>query len=243
MSCLKNYIFDTLSTDYLPGNTLSKTAFTTIESFEHKSLHNKIVLISSLNRNDHIYRALKKVKSINLPTIFDVCSDDDYLYILEEYIEGKTLFEAMKNEQFSVEKSCKYMSDVCNGLTKMHNIGIIHRDITPSNIIIKPDNTAVLIDFNISRLISEKKKNDTQNLGTIGYAAPEQFGITQSSKTTDIHPIGVILNELILGVHPTVDVPKGKIGKIINRCTTMQMSKRYRSVSELKKELDKLKFK
>lgn len=100
-----------------------------------------------------------------------------------------------------------------------------------------PTGRAVLIDFGVARLTSDKKRGDTMNLGTIGYAAPEQFGISQSDPTTDIYALGVVLNEMLLGVHPTIDMPKRRLGRIINRCVTTQISKRYPSVQDLEKAL------
>lgn len=134
----------------------------------------------------------------------------------------------------------KYALDICNGLVFIHSLGIIHRDIKPSNIIITEQGEAVIIDFGIARLTDDSKYADTKNLGTAGYAAPEQFGIYQSGPVTDIYAVGVLLNELLLGVHPTIDTPKGKLGKVINKCIMAQMSKRYQNVSELAEVLNKL---
>lgn len=96
-----------------------------------------------------------------------------------------------------------------------------------------------LIDFSIAK-ITNAQSNDTRSLGTVGYAAPEQFGISQSQPATDIYALGVLANQLAIGTHPTIDVPKGKLGKIINKCTATQISKRYQNVVELKKELSKI---
>lgn len=240
-SCqLREYIDLSLSDCYTKVGQFSKTAFSTVECFKHNETGNKLVKIISYNRNDHVYRKLEHLSSPNLPKIYTVCSDDEYLCVLEEFIDGKTLAEVAGDSTIPLKTACQYMCDVCSGLSQLHNENIIHRDIKPSNIIITPSGTAVIIDFGIARLTGDNRLSDTQNLGTAGYAAPEQFGITQSSPETDIYPIGVILNELVLGVHPTVDIPKGKIGKIITRCTSTQMSKRYHTVNELRNALVKL---
>lgn len=234
---LKQYIDASLKNEFTKMKVLSETDYASLTVYKHNSTENKIVLVSSRVRNDHIYRALKNVNCKYLPKIFDICSCDKALYVLEEFIDGKPLSSIMGEGLIAVPSACKYICNVCDALLQLHSQKIIHRDVKPSNILITPDDNAVLIDFNIARLMSDGKCNDTANLGTVGYAAPEQFGIYQSNTTTDIYPLGVILNEMILGVHPTIEVAKGRIGKIINRCITTQMSKRFQSITELKKEL------
>ena len=123
----------------------------------------------------------------------------------------------------------------------LHNNNIIHRDIKPANVIVKSDGHATLIDLSIATLLSVQKGNDTQNLGTIGYAAPEQFGLSQSRPETDIYALGIMMNIMLTGVHPTIEIPKGKIGKIIKKCTAISIGERYKNIEELKKDLEKIK--
>lgn len=78
-------------------------------------------------------------------------------------------------------------------------------------------------------------EKDTQFLGTPGYAAPEQFGISQSVSTADIYSMGVLLNTMLTGAHPSVDLPKGALKYIIKKCTRVQINKRYQSANALKK--------
>lgn len=169
--------------------------------------------------------------------IYEVCADDSGITVLEEYIEGKRLSDILANNRILDKKTaCLYASQICDALTFLHSIGVIHRDIKPSNIIIKDDGTAVLIDLSIARFINEKE-SDTQSLGTPGYAAPEQFGISQSSKATDIYGLGVLLNMMLTGSHPSVDLPKGRLKKIVEKATSTQISKRYKDAEKMKKAL------
>ena len=119
----------------------------------------------------------------------------------------------------------------------LHNLRIVHRDIKPNNVMVRNDSTVCIVDLSIAKMMNEGSISDTINLGTIGYAAPEQFGFSQSQPTTDIYAFGVLANQLILGVHPTTQVPKGKLGKIIKKCTSTQISNRYQNTNELKKAL------
>ena len=79
--------------------------------------------------------------------------------------------------------------------------------------------------------------SDTESLGTVGYAAPEQFGIVQSNRSTDIYALGIVLNKMITGVHPSITIPPGKLGKIIEKTTSIQISKRYSDAYQLQKKL------
>lgn len=241
MSALKDYIDKNLSEKYTAEKTMSDTAVNKITLYRQNNTENKLLLIRSAYRNDDVFRLLKGRQCDNLPKIYEVASEDDALYILEEYIKGTPLDKMADSENISGEKVLKYSLDICKALSILHSLNIIHRDIKPANIIITDEDKAVLIDLSIAKLFTGKKEKDTMNLGTIGYAAPEQFGFSESSPATDIYALGVLMNELILGVHPTVEIPKGSIGKIINKCTATQISKRYQNVSELQKALERKK--
>lgn len=172
--------------------------------------------------------------------IYEVCTDDSGITVLEEYIEGKRLLDILSSKPLDKKTACKYVSQICDALIFLHSIGIIHRDIKPSNIIIKDDGTAVLIDLSIARFVNEQE-NDTQALGTPGFAAPEQFGVSQSNKATDIYGLGVLLNIMLTGSHPSVDLPKGRLRKVVEKATSTQISKRYRDAEKLKKALNRYK--
>lgn len=166
--------------------------------------------------------------------IYEVCTDDSGITVLEEYIEGKCLLDVLSGKPLDKKTACKYAAQICDALIFLHSFGIIHRDIKPSNIIIKDDGTAVLIDLSIARFVNERE-NDTQFLGTPGFAAPEQFGISQSSKATDIYGLGVLLNIMLTGSHPSVDLPKGKLKRVVEKATSTQISKRYKDAEKFKK--------
>ena len=117
------------------------------------------------------------------------------------------------------------------------NPPILHRDIKPSNIIRTADGSIRLLDMNAARQADPMKKEDTQQIGTVGYAAPEQYGFGASSVQTDIYSTGVLLNELVTGVLPKDRMPRGRLGKIIKKCTRIDPKDRYRSVKELQSAL------
>lgn len=234
---LKEYIEEKLQNDFNKLITVKDTDKSKIYIFEHKDSGKKILQRISANRNDDVFRELVLIKNNNLVNILEVCSDENNLIVLEDYIDGTNLCEILKKGNLDRKAALKYTSDICDALIILHKSGIIHRDIKPENVIITNDDNAVLIDFSIARKISSDDGSDTANLGTVGYAAPEQYGITQSNKTTDIYSLGVLLNIMLTGEHPAVTTPKGAVKKIISKATSTQISKRYQTAEQMKKDL------
>ena len=90
----------------------------------------------------------------------------------------------------------------------------------------------ILIDLNAARQISNASKY-TVIMGTVGYASPEQLGVTQSDARTDIYALGVLLNVMITGKHPSEKMAKGKAGRIVRKCTNVNPDDRYQSAEKL----------
>lgn len=243
MSELKQYIDKNLDKYFEFNKALSETAVNKIFLYKHKNSGKSLCLIESNYRNDDVFRILKSANTKGvLPQIYEVASEDDKVIILEEYIEGVTLSSVIANRKISQNEIKKCILDICDALNILHTNNIIHRDIKPENIIIKDNGNACLIDLSIAKIMTDAKTKDTINLGTIGYAAPEQFGFSQSQPTTDIYALGVMINELILGVHPSINVPKGTWGKVIKKCTATQISKRYQSINDVIKAINKVRI-
>lgn len=213
-----------------------ETEHSSIYLYQHKDTQKFVIKRFSTNPNDDVFRALKNKNHPNLPTIYEVCSDDSGITVLEEYIEGKRLIDMLSSKPINRKTAFRYACDICDALIFLHSMGIIHRDIKPSNVIIKEDGTAVLIDLSIARFVNEQD-NDTQALGTPGFAAPEQFGIFQSNNTTDIYSLGVLLNIMLTGSHPSVDLPKGRYKKVVEQATSTQISKRFKNAEKMKSAL------
>ena len=158
-----------------------------------------------------------------------------------EYISGATLQELLQEKKTLLEKEVRDMAEeLCLALQKVHEAGIVHRDITPKNIMISNDGVWKLIDFGIAREKKEEKTQDTEILGTPGYAAPEQHGFIQTDKRSDIYAIGVLMNVALTGALPREKLYDGSFfKKIIQRCIEMDAENRYQSVEELLADLYK----
>ncbi|MBR0413905.1 MAG: serine/threonine protein kinase [Clostridia bacterium] len=241
MSDIKEYIDKTLQEEYTYLKTLSETSINTLKLYQHNSSGKKLVTIESKYRNDEVFRALRGLNTHGYtPRIYEVASEEDFLFVLEEFIEGEPLSDYLTGKkELSKPQIVDILIDLCTALEILHSYKIVHRDIKPENVIIGKEN-ACLIDFSVAKMISNKSA-DTVSLGTAGFAAPEQYGVAQSQPTADIYALGVLANILILGKHPTSGVPKGYLGSIIKKCTNIQTSKRYQSAGELKKALLKVK--
>ena len=236
MNDLSNYIFETLEQTCARPVTLSENAISTLRLYENAS-GEKLLVLKTVNRNDEVFRKLNHYDCKGfLPQIYLVSSEDEALYVVEEYIEGAPLHTVTLNSR---ESAIRYTLDVCRALQILHSLGIVHRDVKPENIIVRPNGRATLIDLSIAKMAGDSEKADTVNLGTFGYAAPEQFGFMQSRPETDIYALGVTLNILLTGAHPMQSLPEGRVKKIIKKCTSLNINERYSDIGELIKDLKK----
>ena len=99
-------------------------------------------------------------------------------------------------------------------------------------------------DFDISKIYKSNQRSDTQTLGTVGFAAPEQFGMQQSDARTDLYSLAVLLNVLLTGEHPSVKMCENKkILKVIKKCLSINPDDRYSTAEELYNVLNKIRRK
>lgn len=182
--------------------------------------------------NAAVYRKLLNISCKNLPQVLEVASDGDKNIILEEFVQGDTLDYLLRDVLFTPEETRSIVTQICQALWILHNMNTIHRDVKPENVILRGED-AILIDFDAARLHNPQYNNDTQVLGTVGYAAPEQYGLSQSDIRADIYAVGVLMNIMLTGEHPSSVLAPGKFGRIVLRCTAVNPQKRYKSVLHL----------
>lgn len=202
----------------------------TISLVEHEISHTKYIQ-KELNYYDKtLYQTIQKIKNPYLPKIFVIQENDNHLILIEEYIEGKTLDQ----QSFSKEQVKDIMHQLCECLDSLHKLNppIIHRDIKPENIIYH-DNKVTLLDFGIARFLDSKKSKDTLILGSVGYAAPEQFGFQQSNPQTDIYALGKLMNYLLNGSLEHQSNISFDLKQIILKATQLDYKNRYNSVKEM----------
>jgi len=148
-------------------------------------------------------QAAAKLSHPNIITIHEVSEYNGRPYFVMEYIEGESLADFIKKRDNSLDKIIDLSIQICEGLNKAHQAGIIHRDIKPSNILIDPDGRAKILDFGLAALKGDKKLTKTgSTLGTINYMSPEQTRGENLDHRSDIFSLGVILYEMIAGQPP-----------------------------------------
>lgn len=123
-----------------------------------------------------IHQKLSNTHSRNILEVYDVVKNNHVCTVLEQYISGKTLEQFCEGKFITGKEVKNIVLQLCDGLEILHSNNIIHRDLTPSNIMISDDGTVKIIDFDISRTEKANVARDTRILGTEGFAAPEQFG-------------------------------------------------------------------
>ncbi len=200
---------------------------------------NSMWVIKTVSENAaDIYRRIIGISCENLPYVRAVLNGGSDFYVVEKYIEGSELIKIITEKgNMSADRTVAIMINICDAMNILHSRGIIHRDITPANIIITKEGKAMLIDMGISRIRKKDISHDTSVLGTAGYAAPEQFGFAQTDVTADIYSCGAVMNVMLTGKLPPDEKYKGKIDYIIDRCINIDPKERYQSAGELKAAL------
>lgn len=182
--------------------------------FIRKELKGRHLVYSELQGFTHPY----------LPKLYEVILSDDSTTVIEEYIEGTTV----GSTELSDRQFLNIVRELCSVLGFLHGKGIIHRDIKPSNIIFAKDGHIRLIDFDAARMPKDDLEQDTIQLGTRGYAPPEQYGFSQTDERADIYALGVTLEQLM-----GEKARKPRYKRIISKCTNLDPDKRYQSVRQV----------
>lgn len=198
-----------------------------------------------LDRRLHdVYRQLRAIRCTCLPSIIDIHLEETCLIVHEEYIRGRTLEQILREEgSMQDEALLRIAVDLCSALLVLHGRipPIIHRDIKPANIMRHENGGYVLMDFDAARLYREDTNTDTTCIATVGYAAPEQYGLSQTDVRSDLFSLGATLYELKTGESYQVGAKcGGLLGKVIEKCTAFEPNKRFQSARQLMDRLEKL---
>lgn len=140
----------------------------------------------------------------------DYFRDNNTIYIVMEYIEGVNLRDYLKQNggRLQVAIAKRMMRPVIESLMQVHNAGMIHRDISPDNIMVTPEGKMKLIDFGTAK---ESDDTDTLALGKKGYAPPEQFAKDGKQGTwTDVYALAATYYDCIVGKKPPVSTERLK---------------------------------
>lgn len=228
-----NWLDSVIEDKYRIVSVLKDNGKSKIVRLRNTELCKDIVKIE-FDGSGEIYKRLSEISQQNLPIIYDVSESGGKCTVIEEFIDGATVSDILMSELYTEAGAAAVCSGLCDALFALHSIGIIHRDIKPENVMIDSNGRVVLIDFDAARIFKDYRSQDTRIIGTTGYAAPEQFGISQTDERTDIFSLGILMNVMLTGEHPSKKSYSGKLRRIIDKCIQIDPKKRYANVTELK---------
>lgn len=222
---------EAVTTEYDTLHVLKRSPRGTVSVVRHKKSGTRYVF-RRYSGSGEVYRRLLPVLCPHLPQIMEAAEQDGQTAVLEEYMQGDTLAELLMGARLTEREARQVTMQLCQALHVLHSMGAVHRDVKPENVILRGSD-AVLIDFDAARIYKDESESDTQVLGTTGFAAPEQYGIFQSDERADIFSLGVLLNIMLTGKHPSREMTAGKMGRIVRKCTMTAPEQRYQSARAL----------
>jgi eukaryotic-like serine/threonine-protein kinase len=192
----------------------------------------------------------------NIVVVYDVGKKADLLYMVMEYVYGKTLLALQRTTVFSIKKAVETVYELAVALDYAHSKGVVHRDIKPENIIVSTQGVPKITDFGIARFQQHLKLRRPALVGSSRFMAPEQVLRREQDHRVDIYQLGVVLFELLtrqtpfkgISAHDTLakictetPPPPGRINpevpedldRIVTRCLEKSPAKRFETAREL----------
>jgi len=207
----------------------------------------------------------RKISQRNVCRMYDLSEEEGTHFITMEYVPGEDLKSTIRRMgQLSVGKAIFIAKQVCDGLSEAHQLGVVHRDLKPQNIMIDKKGNARIMDFGIARSLEVKGLTDTgMMIGTPEYMSPEQAEGRDVDLRSDIYSLGIILYEMVTGRVPfegdtplsialkhKVEIPRNPkeindqipedLSRVILICMEKDKEKRYKRTEEILSELKKI---
>lgn len=191
---------------------------------------------------------LKDIRHPGIPVVYDLEEDEDFCYLIEEFLEGDSLYALVSDMgHFSKAMTIRCGIQICHLVSILHLskiTPILYLDLQPENLLICGD-TVKLVDFDHAIHLDEAKSL-TKRYGTIGFAAPEQYTGDELNERTDIYAIGAVLYYMLTGEFPGESpvYPRDRIdrsmAKVIRTCLRKKSGERYASADQLCGELERI---
>ncbi len=174
---------------------------------------------SNLQRFIQEAKAASALNHPNILVIHEIGESEDLHYIVSEFVKGKTVREIFKEKSLKLSEVLDVSMQIANALCAAHEAHLVHCDIKPENIMIRPDGYVKILDFGLAKLVEQKNKSilgledetvkpnqSTEGviLGTVNYMSPEQAKGEPVNEGTDIFSLGVVIYEMIAGRTPFV---------------------------------------
>jgi|GEM_PF-2014719 len=164
---------------------------------------------------------LAAIRHPSLGKVYEVGDDGRISYLVMELIVGKTLADTVEEKgALSEAQVLSIASDVASALDAAHRVGLVHRDVSPRNIVLRADGRAVLIDFGLATPTGTKQPDDAV-IGTVLYCAPEQTGMMRRpvDRRSDLYSLGAVLYEALTGRPPFI---AGDAGEVVHLHATAE---------------------
>lgn len=196
-----------------------------------------------------VWSALGGSTCPRLPRVEATYELPDCVAVVLDYVPGPTLEQVVAERgRLQQNEAVSLAQQICEAVQELHRLGILHRDLTPANIIVADDG-AHIIDLGIARPLTDtaNRNRDTTALGTYGFASPEQYGFAPTDVRSDIYSLGRILGFMLTGVYPddTRYTPllsddlhvTPRLRAIVERATAFEPSARYQNVTQFAQAL------
>ena len=196
----------------------------------------------------NVWSALTECKSPRLPRVEATYELPEHFVVVYDFVPGRTLARDIETDGPLTPKSAVSLGiELCEAAEELHRHGIVHRDISPNNIVVAADG-AHLIDLGIARMRVEGASKDTTSLGTWGFASPEQYGFAQTDARSDVYSIGRVLGFALTGIRPDdeayeqalksiLEHAPAKLAHAITRACSFEPSARFQSATEMAEAL------
>ncbi len=187
----------------------------------------KVPHASTLQSETHRARVLTEAKAAaqlrhpNIVPVYEAGRDGDTYYIASAFIEGQTLEDAIDQQRPDFRQAAKLVMDLAGALDYAHELGVVHRDVKPANIMLDRKGNPLLMDFGLARLETAESNltHDGTVLGTPSYMPPEQAAgrLELVGPASDQYSLGVVLYELLCGSTPFSGPPAMVISLVIHQ--------------------------
>jgi serine/threonine protein kinase len=151
-------------------------------------------------------RVAQEIQGAHLVRILESGADDGQLFLVLEYVGGGTLRDKLADGPLPLEQTVRVVSEVAAGLDALHRGGIVHRDVKPSNVMLRENGSAALTDFGLAKGAAYTLlTRPGQVLGTVDYLAPELIRGGDATAASDVYALGCVAFECLAGRPPFAD--------------------------------------